>query len=151
MWLTDVVPPRRALTCAVWWLALQALVDGPYTVTGVSRQQINFKRLSLTDLKVKIGVNAGHKALTTAWEKADIKSKWAATSWGQRLAKRAAKAATTDFDRFAAMVTKKTVRRGGTSRGVAPLHIPFTACVCPCACAQRSLKIKKAVAAAKKK
>jgi len=86
----------------------RALVDGPFTLTGVSRQQINFKRLSLTNLKVKIGLNAGHNALTKAWEKADIKAKWAATSWAQRLEKRKAKAATTDFDRFAALVAKKT-------------------------------------------
>lgn len=91
-------------------VGLQALIDGPYTLTGVSRQTINFKRVALTDFKVKIGVNAGHKALTTAWTKGDIKAKWAASAWGQRLAKRVAKAETSDFDRFAAMITKQNVR-----------------------------------------
>ena len=91
--------------------ALQALIDGPYTITGVSRQQINFKRLSLTDLKVKIGMNAGHQALTKAWTKADIKAKWEASSWAKRLAAKKAKAAQSDFERFKAMVSKKTVRR----------------------------------------
>ena len=70
---------------------------------------INFKRLSLTDFTVKIGLNAGNKAITTAWTKAGIKAKWEATSWAQRLAKRVAKTQTTDFDRFSAMVAKRTV------------------------------------------
>jgi ribosomal protein L14E/L6E/L27E len=97
---------------------LQALIDGPYTLTGVSRQTINFKRVALTDYKVKIGVNAGHKALTTAWTKGDIKAKWAASAWGQRLAKRVAKAETSDFDRFAAMITKQNVRECHTCLAV---------------------------------
>lgn len=37
---------------------------------------------------------------------AGIEAKWAASSWGQKLAKREAKAAMTDFDRYKAMVTK---------------------------------------------
>ena len=90
-------------------MRVQALIDGPLALTGVSRQVINFKRLSLTDLKVKTGLNAGHKALVAAWTKADTLNKWNASSWGQRLAKRAGKATATDFDRFSAMVAKKTV------------------------------------------
>ncbi len=98
------------MSARLYSVGLQALVDGPYNLTGVSRQMINFKRLSLTDFKVTIGLNAGNKALTKAWAKADIKAKWEATSWAQRLAKRATKASLTDFDRFSAMVTKRTVR-----------------------------------------
>lgn len=83
---------------------------------------VNFKRLSLTDLKVKIGLNAGHKALVAAWTKADILNKWNSSSWGVRLAKRAAKSSATDFDRFAAMVAKKKVRMGD-GRGLSALPI----------------------------
>lgn len=59
---------------------------------------------------MKIGLNAGHKALVAAWTKGDIKAKWEATSWAQRLAKRVAKTNTTDFDRFSALVKKQKVR-----------------------------------------
>lgn len=91
----------------------QALIDGPYTETGVSRQVINFKRLSLTDYKLAIGVNAGHKALTAAWKKAGVQEKWNASSWGRRVAGKQAKAEQSDFDRFTAQVTKQKVRAGG--------------------------------------
>lgn len=37
---------------------------------------------------------------------ADIEAKFAKSAWGQKLAKRAAKAATTDFDRYKAAVQK---------------------------------------------
>lgn len=37
---------------------------------------------------------------------ADVMGKFAASSWGQKLAKREAKAAMTDFDRYKAMITK---------------------------------------------
>jgi ribosomal protein L14E/L6E/L27E len=33
---------------------LQVLVDGPANLTGVHRQQISLKRLTLTDLKVDV-------------------------------------------------------------------------------------------------
>lgn len=36
----------------------------------------------------------------------DISAKFAASSWGQKLAKRSAKAAATDFDRYKAAVVK---------------------------------------------
>jgi ribosomal protein L14E/L6E/L27E len=96
----------------------QALVDGPLALTGVSRTVVNFKRLSLTDHKVKIGVNAGHKALVAAWTKGDVLNKWNTSAWGLRLKKRAEKPLASDFDRFSAMVAKKKVRLGlGAVRG----------------------------------
>ena len=47
----------------------RALIDGPTKLTGVSRQIITLKRLSLTDIKVKIGLNARQKSLEKAWAK----------------------------------------------------------------------------------
>lgn len=44
----------------------KALVDGPRAVTGVARQIMPFKRLSLTDLKCNIKVNAGDKEVAQA-------------------------------------------------------------------------------------
>jgi hypothetical protein len=40
---------------------MQALVDGPST--GVARQAINFRNLSLTDFKVKIGHSAASSSV----------------------------------------------------------------------------------------
>lgn len=52
---------------------------------------------------------------------ADIEAKFAKSAWGQKLAKRAAKAATTDFDRYKAAVQKMKrsaqVGRRGSSWG----------------------------------
>lgn len=89
------------------FLLFQALIDGPVSITGIDRMQINFKRLSLTDYKVKIGRNARQKSLEKAWKAADVVAKWEASSWGQRLARRKSRAAMNDFDRFKAMLTKQ--------------------------------------------
>ena len=86
----------------------RALIDGPVSMTGVSRQTINFKRLSLTDLKVKVGRNARHKALKKAFEKSDILGKWAASSWAKRIVAQKEKANLTDFQRFKVFLAKKS-------------------------------------------
>ncbi|KAF0727549.1 hypothetical protein Ae201684_014377 [Aphanomyces euteiches] len=62
----------------------KALVDGPFSVTGVNRHVISFKRLALTDLSVKIPRQAREATLKKALEKADILNKWAATSWSKK-------------------------------------------------------------------
>ncbi|RLN53834.1 hypothetical protein BBJ29_009689 [Phytophthora kernoviae] len=58
----------------------QALVDGPFSVTGVNRHVINFKRLSLTDLTVDIPLQAREKTLKKALAKADTLAKWEAST-----------------------------------------------------------------------
>merc|ERR1712054_250128 len=63
----------------------KALVDGPSTVNGVKRQVINFRRL---------------KSLVKAYKAADVESKWNNSNYGKKLALRAARANTSDFDRF---------------------------------------------------
>jgi hypothetical protein len=44
--------------------------------------------------------------ITNTHATTDVNGKFAATAWGKKLAARAAKAATTDFDRFKAAVAK---------------------------------------------
>lgn len=78
----------------------RALVDGPSSVNGVSRQPMNFKRLALTDIVIKVPVGARLKTLTKAYKAADVDAKWAKTSEGRKLAIRAARAKANDFDRF---------------------------------------------------
>merc|ERR1712097_53525 len=83
----------------------RCLIVGPST--DVARQVIGYKRLSLTDIKVDIGRGSKAKSVDAAWGAADVDGKWAATSWGKKLAARKAKASANDFDRFKGMVAHK--------------------------------------------
>lgn len=85
----------------------KCLIDGPADITGVSRQVIPFKRLALTDIVVKIQMNAREKTLKKAWAEADVMAKWEASSWAKKLASRKKRASLSDFDRFKVMVAKK--------------------------------------------
>ena len=85
----------------------RALIDGPTKLTGVSRQIITLKRLSLTDIKVKIGLNARQKSLEKAWAKADVLAKWESTSWAKKLAAKKKRASLNDFGRFKMAAAKR--------------------------------------------
>jgi len=85
----------------------RALVDGPTKLTGVTRQIVPFKRLSLTDHVAQIGRNARQKSLNKAWAKDDIMGKWEATAWAKKIAAKKKRASTNDFGRFRAMLLKK--------------------------------------------
>lgn len=85
----------------------RVLVDGPVSITGVHHQEIGFKRLMLTDFKVEVKRNARQKALTTAWEEADVMAKWSATAWAKKLENKKKRAAMSDFDRFEVMLARK--------------------------------------------
>jgi large subunit ribosomal protein L14e len=84
----------------------RVLVDGPET--GVSRQVIGLKRLSLTDMKVPILQGARPGTVKAAMKKANIVSEFATSQLGKKLALQATRAAATDFDKFKIMVAKKT-------------------------------------------
>lgn len=83
-------------------ISLQALVDSP----DVVRHMVNFKRLAITDFKVDIPRLAKKSVLKKALEENDVFAKFAASSWGQKLAKREAKANQSDFDRYKSTVAK---------------------------------------------
>ncbi|GJM85561.1 hypothetical protein PR202_ga02022 [Eleusine coracana subsp. coracana] len=59
----------------------RALVDAPDMV----RCQMNFKRLSLTDIKIDIKRVPKKSTLIKAMEEADVKGKWENSSWGKKL------------------------------------------------------------------
>merc|ERR1712176_238151 len=80
-------------------------VDGP--CSGVSRQVINLKRLSLTDFVIDISFGARQKTVAKAWAKADVNAKWEKTAWAQKRAAKAYRAEMTDFDRVKLMLAKK--------------------------------------------
>ncbi|KAK9169209.1 hypothetical protein Syun_001349 [Stephania yunnanensis] len=79
-----------------------ALVDAPDMV----RAKMNFKRLSLTDIKIDIKRTPKKKALIEAMKVADVKNKWENSSWGRKLIVQKKRASLNDFDRFKLMVAK---------------------------------------------
>ncbi|KAL1806410.1 hypothetical protein DCAR_0832213 [Daucus carota subsp. sativus] len=80
----------------------RALVDSPEMV----RSQINFKRLTLTDITIDIKRTPKKKELIKAMEAADVKNKWENSSWGRKLIVKKRREALTDFDRFKLMLAK---------------------------------------------
>ncbi|KAG8060247.1 hypothetical protein GUJ93_ZPchr0002g25686 [Zizania palustris] len=88
----------------------QALIDAPDMV----RCQINFKRLSLTDIKIDIKRVPKKTTLIKAMEDADVKSKWENSSWGKKLIVQKRRASLNDFDRFKVMLAR--IKRGGAIR-----------------------------------
>ncbi|KAL9408372.1 hypothetical protein AB3S75_046852 [Citrus x aurantiifolia] len=88
----------------------QALVDAPDMVRG----QMNFKSLSLTDIKIDIPRVPKKKTLIDAMEKADVKNKWESSSWGRKLIVQKKRASLNDFDRFKLMLAK--IKKGGLVR-----------------------------------
>ncbi|KAL8121922.1 hypothetical protein AgCh_018597 [Apium graveolens] len=80
----------------------RALVDSPDMV----RCQINFKRLTLTDITIDIKRTPKKKELIKAMEAADVKNKWENSSWGRKLIVKKRREALTDFDRFKLMLAK---------------------------------------------
>jgi large subunit ribosomal protein L14e len=87
----------------------RVLIDGPSTINGVPRQVMPLKRLSITNIKCKISPGARISTLVKAYAEAGVAKKWTEGSWAKGIAKRAAKAKLTDFDRFKVMVARKTV------------------------------------------
>lgn len=59
--------------------------------------------------KLPRGARTG--AVRSAWEKAEIDSKWAESSWAKSAARSTKRRALTDFDRFKLMRLKKRVRQ----------------------------------------
>merc|ERR1711924_459800 len=92
--IVDVIDDKRALCFA----------------PNMARKVLTYKCLSLTDLVVPgVGRAPRKKTAEAAWANFDVEGKWAATSWGKKLAARKAKATSTDFERFQNMVAKKKI------------------------------------------
>ncbi|RDX61035.1 hypothetical protein CR513_60771 [Mucuna pruriens] len=89
----------------------RALVDAPDMV----RSPVNFKRLSLTDIKIDIKRVPKKKDLVKAMEAADVKNKWDNSSWGRKLIVKKRRAALNDFDRFKLMLAKIKIRSACTT------------------------------------
>ncbi|KAL0928835.1 hypothetical protein M5K25_000758 [Dendrobium thyrsiflorum] len=88
----------------------RALVDSPDMVRG----QMNFKRLSMTDIKIDIPRIPKKSKLIAAMDAADVKNKWEKSSWGRKLIVQKKRAELNDFDRFKVMLAK--IKRGHSIR-----------------------------------
>ena len=85
----------------------KALIDGPSTITGVTRQAINFRYLTLTSMKVKIQRSARLGTLQKAFTEAKILDKWNNGVVAKRQAAATKRANLNDFDRFKVSILKK--------------------------------------------
>jgi large subunit ribosomal protein L14e len=84
------------------------LVDGPQTITGLHRQVITLKRLSLTDVLVtKLPRNATQKNIKKAWDEQNTLSTWQSSAWAKKMENKVKRASLSDFDRFKVMIAKK--------------------------------------------
>ena len=83
----------------------RVVVDGPDS--GVHRHMMPVKRLSLTDLTVKIPRGAREKTLKKALKENGTMAKWSASAWGKKTQAKATRATMSDFDRFKLMLAKK--------------------------------------------
>ena len=96
--LSLTYPPPSHLTTK------QVLVDAP----GITRCVISLRRLAVTSLVVDLNeTRSPSKAvLTAAVKAADVDGKWAASAWGKKLARQAARKNLSDFDRYKVMVAR---------------------------------------------
>ncbi|CAN6240142.1 unnamed protein product [Urochloa humidicola] len=78
------------------------------------RCQMNFKRISLTDIKVDIKCVPKNTTLIKAMEEADVTNKWEKSSWGRKLIVQKRRASLNGFHRFKVMLAK--IKRGGAIR-----------------------------------
>merc|ERR1712228_679929 len=85
----------------------RALIDGPKSQTGVRRQTIPFRRLSIVPIKVKIIRACRSVHLEKAFVANKVAEKWAKLPWAKKIARNKIRASLSDFDRFKVMVLKK--------------------------------------------
>ena len=85
----------------------RVLVDGPKEVSGVERQTIPLRQLSLTSIHIKIGRGARPSVIHKAYAKEKVLDKWRATPWFKKQEASAKRQAMGDFDRFKLMIQQK--------------------------------------------
>jgi large subunit ribosomal protein L14e len=89
------------------------LIDGPSTQEDkiVPRQQFPLAYVTLTPFTIpKLPRAAGTGPVKRLWEKEEIDSKWANSTWAKRAAQADRRKNLTDFERFKVMRLKKQVR-----------------------------------------
>jgi len=92
----------------------RALVSGPQKLTGCPRHAINFKRIVLTDIKIKVARGVRQKALVEAFTEQKVQEQWDKTAWKKKLDSRIKRANLNDFERYKALRNKR--KRGHVVR-----------------------------------
>lgn len=95
----------------------RVLIDGP--TTGVKRQEISLRRVSLTDVTISIERGAKTSAVKKAAEESKISEKFQNTPMGRRFAKTNRRESLTDFERFKVMILKRR-KRNATIKALNP-------------------------------
>ncbi|KAL1868546.1 hypothetical protein VTK73DRAFT_3602 [Phialemonium thermophilum] len=91
----------------------RVLIDGPSSdpKLAVLRQPYSLSNVLLTAFVIeKLPRAVRTSTLKTAWEKAEIESKWKESNWAKKRDQQARRKALTDFDRFKVMRLKKQRR-----------------------------------------
>jgi len=88
----------------------RVFIDGPANITGVQRQTYNLKRLSLTDIKIKVPRMARQKKLAKEFTKQKVLEHWEKTSWAQKIKRKTLRSSLNDFSRFQVMLARKKRR-----------------------------------------
>eukprot|EP00921_Rhytidocystis_pertsovi_P003455 GHVQ01005979.1.p1 GENE.GHVQ01005979.1~~GHVQ01005979.1.p1 ORF type:complete len:150 (-),score=21.64 GHVQ01005979.1:669-1118(-) len=84
----------------------RVLIDGA-GLTGVCRQSLPLRRLSLSDVRIKLNKGSRTSVVKKAMEKQNALDTFNLTAHGKKLILRARKAKMTDFDRFKLIVLKR--------------------------------------------
>ena len=85
----------------------RALVDGPYSVTGVRRQTIPTRNLSLTSIIVPIARGVREGVLRKHLDSEKVLEQWRATGWARKAARHEQRTKLSDFQRFQLMMLRK--------------------------------------------
>ena len=85
----------------------RALIDGPESVTGVRRQTIPVRNLSLTSIVVPIARGVRPGTLKAKLAKAQALEQWKASNWARKVARHTQRTQLSDFQRFQLMLLKK--------------------------------------------
>jgi len=102
--------PLRDKLCVIVTIIDQnrVLVDGPPKFTGVHRQAINLKRLSLTNFKIKnLQRGATTKVLSKLFQEQGILQKWNNSGLAQKIKSQEVRANLNDFQRFLVNAAKR--------------------------------------------
>eukprot|EP01087_Luapelamoeba_hula_P013530 TRINITY_DN3860_c0_g3_i1.p1 TRINITY_DN3860_c0_g3~~TRINITY_DN3860_c0_g3_i1.p1 ORF type:complete len:185 (-),score=40.27 TRINITY_DN3860_c0_g3_i1:73-627(-) len=90
----------------------RAFIDGPSSITGVKRQMMPFRRLSLTDIKITIPHSPRLSTLVKAFKDGKVQEKWDRTAWAKKQVVKQKRESLNDFDRFKVMLARKKRSQG---------------------------------------
>lgn len=98
----------------------RALIDGPAIYTGVERQTIPYRQLSLTEILLPIQRSVRSSTLAKAFKAANVQEVFNKSNWAKKAVQQQVRSELTDFERFKVMVLK-IQRNHAVKREVAKL------------------------------